>query len=101
MSPQAEVKPGPRPAAIVAVLAWSLLCAALVASGAVVVVVLVWQPVSTMGDRFALRGVVGLALAMVGLAALLAFGALGLWRRGERGRLAWAFGVVLAVAAFG
>ena len=92
---------GPRPAAIVAVFAWSLLCAALVAWGAVVAVDLMWQPVAEMDNRGATRGVIGLGVAMVGLATLLAFGALGLWRHGRRRPLSWAFGIVLAVAVFG
>lgn len=101
MSSHAAVKVGPRPAAIVAVFAWSLLCAALVAWGAVVAVDLMWQPVAEMDDRGATRGVIGLGVAMVGLATLLAFGALGLWRHGRRRPLSWAFGIVLAVAVFG
>ena len=101
MAPRAAVKVGPRPAAIVAVVAWSLLYVALVACAAVVGVVRAWQPVAATGNRFALRGVVGLGLAMAGLAALLASGALRLWRRGEPGRLSWAFGIFLAVAVFG
>ncbi len=101
MSPRAAFKVGPRPAAIIAVAGWSLLCAALAGWAAVVMVVSVWQPVVAMDNRFALRGVVSLGMAMVGLGALLGFGALGLWRRGQRGRLVGAFGVVLAVAALG